>query len=91
MKVIDADTLIKELLEEIEAYHGRPSYIYTDGVIHGLRIALGKVQEAPENRETIERFLRSLGTRTEGGVRVSDATIRKLRALAQEKGFLPHE
>lgn len=44
-----------------------------------------------DEHQTIERFLRSLGTRTEGGVRVSDATIRKLRVLAQEKGFLPHE
>lgn len=60
-------------------------------------IFMAMINDAPTisdddlQKQTIERFLRSLGTRTEGGVRVSDATIRKLRTLAQEKGFLPHE
>ena len=39
--------------------------------------------------EIIERFLHSLGTRSADGTRISDATIRKLRAAAVEKGFLP--
>lgn len=40
-------------------------------------------------QDVIEGFLSSLGTRTASGARVSDATIRKLRAVAVEKGFLP--
>lgn len=39
--------------------------------------------------EVIERFLGCLGTRSTDGTRISDATIRKLRAVAQAKGFLP--
>lgn len=43
----------------------------------------------PETQEIIERFLKSLGTRTESGIRISDATIRKIRAVAVEQGILP--
>lgn len=39
--------------------------------------------------DVIESFLESLGTRSADGIRVSDATIRKLRAIAQDRGFLP--
>ena len=39
--------------------------------------------------EVIERFLGCLGTRSADGTRISDATIRKLRAVAKDKGFLP--
>lgn len=40
-------------------------------------------------QEIIERFLRCLTTRSPDGTRISDATIRKLRAVAKENGFLP--
>lgn len=39
--------------------------------------------------EVIETFLGLLGRRTAAGLRVSDATIRKLRAIAEEEGLLP--
>lgn len=38
--------------------------------------------------EVIEDFLQALTVRTTDGTRVSDATIRKLRAIAVDKGFL---
>ena len=37
----------------------------------------------------MESFFACLGVRSKDGTRVSDATIRKLRAIAQEAGFLP--
>ena len=45
----------------------------------------------PAPAEIISNFLDALSIRTEDGLRVSDATIRKLREIAQAKGFIPAE
>ena len=39
-------------------------------------------------QETVERFLHALTMRSESGTRLSDATIRKIRGIAVEKGFI---
>lgn len=46
---------------------------------------------AQDRAAAIEAFLEALGQRTAGGLRASDATIRKLRSIAEEDGFLPRE
>lgn len=50
-RMIDADALIKELRADIDVYQGRGSYIYTDGVIHGLNVAIREVREAAKGQE----------------------------------------
>lgn len=45
----------------------------------------------PAPAEIISNFLDALSIRTEDGLRVSYATIRKLREIAQAKGFIPAE
>lgn len=58
---------------------------YMDGLEAGSRPA------GPSEPEIISSFLDSLAIRTESGLRVSDATIRKIREIAMEKGLLPDE
>ena len=41
-----------------------------------------------EREEIIGGFINSLATRSDTGLRVSDATIRKIRAMAVENGYL---
>lgn len=43
----------------------------------------------PTREEVIEGFLDSLSIRTDDGLRISDATIRKIRGMARSRGFLP--
>ena len=43
----------------------------------------------PSPQEVVEKFLHALTTRSDSGNRLSDATLRKIRLLAVEKGFLP--
>ena len=40
------------------------------------------------NRSSTTGFIDSLATRSDTGLRVSDATIRKIRAMAVENGYL---
>lgn len=46
---------------------------------------------APTREKIIEGYLRELSIRTDDGLRVSDATIRKLREIAVRRGYLPGE
>lgn len=43
----------------------------------------------PVMAEIISSFLDALSVRTDDGLRVSDATIRKLREIARKHGFIP--
>lgn len=43
----------------------------------------------PTPAEIISNFLDALSIRTDDGLRVSDATIRKLREIARQRGFIP--
>lgn len=54
---------------------------YIDGLEAGERPA------APNKREIIEQFLDDLAVRSDTGLRISDATIRKIRQMAEEKGY----
>lgn len=47
------------------------------------------VPAGPSKEEIIAAFLDGLAIRRGDGLRVSDATIRKLRSMAQRDGFLP--
>lgn len=58
---------------------------YMDGLEAGSRPV------GPSEPEVIGSFLDSLAIRTASGLRVSDATIRKIREIAVEKGLLPDE
>lgn len=42
----------------------------------------------PTPAEIISNFLDALSIRTDDGLRVSDATIRKLREIARQRGFI---
>ncbi len=77
-------------LEELRDFLGSDCYLDAPSD-DTVKIAIAAIENVlADEQQTIERFLRSLGTRTESGARVSDATIRKLRAVAVEKGFLPN-
>lgn len=41
-----------------------------------------------EREKVIDGFIDSLATRSDTGLRISDATIRKIRAMAIENGYL---
>ena len=43
----------------------------------------------PTREEVVESFLDALAVRTDDGLRISDATIRKIREMARNRGFLP--
>ena len=78
-------------LEELRDFLGSDCYLDAPSD-DTVKIAIAAIENVLADEErVIDRFLRSLSVRTEAGVRVSDATIRKLRALAVEKGFLPNE
>ncbi len=50
------------------------------------------VAAAPKKTEdAIRHFVDSLAVRTDSGNRISDATIRKIRQMAYEMGFLTEE
>lgn len=75
--------------EDEKAIHDRACRIrkMTDAQIctHMDKLAAAK---GPPPEAVIEDFLQALTIRTTDGTRVSDATIRKLRAIAADKGFL---
>lgn len=52
-------------------------------------LAAGQHPAGPTREEIITEFLDALSVRGDDGLRVSDATIRKLREIAQKRGFLP--
>lgn len=47
------------------------------------------VPAGPSREQIINDFLDTLSVRTENGLRISDATIRKMREIAQRRGLLP--
>lgn len=47
----------------------------------------GNRPAAPNRAEIIEQFLDDMAIRSDTGLRVSDATIRKIRDMATEKGY----
>lgn len=47
--------------------------------------------QVPTREEIIEGYLREISIRTDDGLRISDATIRKLREIAVRRGYLPRE
>ncbi|MEG1565087.1 MAG: hypothetical protein RR365_15420 [Bacteroides sp.] len=64
----------------------------TDAKLCAFMDELGNGGTLAENRATtVEAFLTALGQRTATGLRTSDATIRKLRSIAEAEGFLPRE
>lgn len=52
-------------------------------------LAAGHHQKGPTREEVILDFLDALGIRETDGLRVSDATIRKIKEIARKRGFLP--
>lgn len=56
---------------------------YLDGLSAGQR------PKGPSTEEIICNFLDALSIREEDGLRVSDATIRKIKEMARKRGFLP--
>ena len=56
---------------------------YLDG------LEAGSCPAGPSKEEIVEEFLDSLRIRTDDGIRVSDATIRKISMMARRRGFLP--
>lgn len=44
---------------------------------------------APSKEEIVNNLLDALSIRTEDGLRISDATVRKIREIATRRGFLP--
>ena len=60
--------------------------------IDGLEHKAAAVAAAPKKTEdAIRHFVDSLAVRTDSGNRISDATIRKIRQMAYEMGFLTEE
>lgn len=55
---------------------------YIDGLEAGNRPAV------PNKAEIIEQFLDDLAIRSDTGLRVSDATIRKIRQIANDRGYI---
>lgn len=56
---------------------------YLDGLTANQRPA------APSKEEIVNSLLDTLSIRTEDGLRISDATVRKIRKIAARRGFLP--
>ena len=56
---------------------------YLDGLSAGQRPA------GPDRAGVVAELLEALSVRTDDGLRISDATIRKIRDIAQRRGFLP--
>lgn len=52
-------------------------------------LAAGQRPEGPTKEEIIQEFLLELSIRREDGLRVSDTTLRKMKAIAKSRGFLP--
>lgn len=52
---------------------------------------LERASETTSTGPSVRIFFEALGRRTASGLRVSDATIRKLRSIAEEEGLLPRE
>ena len=46
---------------------------------------------APSKEEIVNSLLDALRIRTEDGLRISDATVRKIREIATRRGFLPEK
>lgn len=60
--------------------------------IDGLEQKAAAAAAAPKKTEdAIRHFVDSLAVRTDSGNRISDATIRKIRQMAYEMGFLTEE
>lgn len=60
--------------------------------IDGLEQKAAAAAAAPRKTEdAIRHFVDSLAVRTDSGNRISDATIRKIRQMAYEMGFLTEE
>ena len=58
----------------------------------GLAGSAAAAAAAPKKTEdAIRHFVDSLAVRTDSGNRISDATIRKIRQMAYEMGFLTEE
>ena len=60
---------------------------YLDGLLEREREARSKAP-APSKEEIVNEFLDTLSIRTTSGLRVSDATIRKIRSIAVDRGFI---
>lgn len=43
----------------------------------------------PSREEIVAELLNTLTVRTDDGLRISDATVRKIREIAKQRGFLP--
>lgn len=56
---------------------------YLDGLNVGQRPA------GTDKAEVVNELLEALSVRTDDGLRISDATIRKIRDIATRRGFLP--
>lgn len=48
----------------------------------------GRQNAYPSKEEIVESFLNVITIRREDGLRVSDATVRKLRSIAEREGFI---
>ncbi len=51
-------------------------------------LAAGNRPAGPTREEIVSEFLDALGVRGADGLRVSDATIRKIREIAVSRGFI---
>lgn len=60
---------------------------YLDGLLEREREARSEAP-APSKEEIVNEFLDTLSIRTTSGLRVSDATIRKIRSIAVDRGFI---
>lgn len=56
---------------------------YLDG------LGVTRAEPQPSKEEIITAFLEAITIRRDDGLRVSDATVRKLKAMARRDGFLP--
>lgn len=52
-------------------------------------LAAGQRPKGPNREEIILNFLEALSVREDDGLRLSDATIRKIKEMARKRGFLP--
>ena len=60
---------------------------YLDSLLEREREARSTAP-APSKEEIVNEFLDTLRIRTTSGLRVSDATIRKIRSIAVDRGFI---
>ena len=74
------------------ARHGRATRIrrMTDAQLCQFidDLEAGNRPAAPNKSEIIEQFLDDLAIRSDTGLRVSDATIRKIRQIANDRGYI---